>query len=69
MNNYPECPECSGKIHLGVAIVPEWEGGRTSCFFTPLKITHKNLELIPVYKCMVCGYSCNNEYDLIWSEE
>lgn len=69
MTNYPECPECDGEIQLGVAIVPEWDGDRPPCFFTPLKITHKNLELTLVYKCMDCGYSCNDDRDLIWSEE
>jgi predicted RNA-binding Zn-ribbon protein involved in translation (DUF1610 family) len=65
MVNYPECPECGGEIQLGVAIVPEWEGGRPSCFFTPLKITHKNLELTSIYKCKSCGYSCDDYNDLI----
>jgi len=60
-----KCPECKGEIKLGIAIKPEPE---SSCFYNPPPITHKTMELISVYKCMSCGYSCNNEYDLIWSE-
>ena len=60
----PQCPECKGQIQLGVAIAPEEEGGRNGCWWSPSPITHKNLELIPVYKCMNCGYSCNDNRNL-----
>ena len=62
----PQCPECKGQIQLGVAIAPEGEGGRNGCWWSPSLITHKNLELIPVYKCMNCGYSCNDDRNLVW---
>jgi DNA-directed RNA polymerase subunit RPC12/RpoP len=63
-----KCPECGGKIQLGVAIHPNEEYGARYLVKPPL-ITHKNLELIPVYKCMDCGYSCNDDRDLIWSSK
>jgi DNA-directed RNA polymerase subunit RPC12/RpoP len=61
-NLNPECPECGGKIQLGIAI----DKGYHSCFGTPPPITHETMELIPVFKCMSCGYSCDNEIDLVW---
>ena len=67
MNNpNPQCPECKGQIQLGVAIAPEGEDGRYGCWWWRPPITHKNLELIPVYKCMNCGYSCNDVRNLVW---
>jgi Zn ribbon nucleic-acid-binding protein len=59
----PQCPECKGQIQLGVAIAPEEEGG---CWWWRPPITYKNLELIPVYKCVNCGYSCNDVRNLVW---
>lgn len=62
-NPNPECPECGGKIQLGIAIDAE---PSKCCFYTPPPITHETMELIPVFKCMSCGYSCDNEIDLVW---
>lgn len=65
MSNYPKCPECGGDIQLGTAIDP----GYHSCFYTLPSITYENLELISVFKCKSCGYSCDDYRDLIWNEE
>ena len=65
----PQCPECKGQIQLGVAIAPEGEDGRYGCWWWRPPITHKNLELIPVYKCVNCGYSCNDVRNLVWEND
>ncbi len=58
----PHCPECNGKITMGVAINPILAaGGRQP--ISPLNTS--TLSLIPVFKCKNCGYSCDHEDDLI----
>ena len=64
---YPCCPECGGEIGLGIAIRPEMEyGSRYLIPVPPLK--NEDIEIISVYKCKSCGYSCDHKYDLIWEE-
>lgn len=65
----PKCPECAGKIQLGIAIRSEEEYGARYCFFNPPPITHKTMKIIPVYKCMSCGYSCDDDRDLLWKND
>jgi len=55
------CPKCEGQIISGIAIDP---GPGSGCFYTPPPITYENIELIPVFKCMSCGYSCDDYRDL-----
>lgn len=60
----PKCPECKGEIQLGIAIHPNEEYG-ARYLVKPSLITHKTMELISVYKCKSCGYSCDDYNDLI----
>ena len=57
------CPECKGQIQMGVAIDPKCEP--RFCFMGPILLNHETIEVIDVYKCKSCGYSCDNEYDLM----
>ena len=58
------CPECKGKIQKGVAINPSEVFGERVCFTGPTLLNHKTLNIIDVYKCKSCGYSCDDEYNL-----
>lgn len=61
------CPECQGEIQLGVAINPlgRWDDGRQGIAPSHFPLTVNNMELISVYKCTSCGYSCDDERDLL----
>jgi hypothetical protein len=63
MNNLV-CPKCKGEIRLGIAICPVEEYGAR--YFGPQPpITHKTMNIIDVYKCKSCGYSCDDHYNLL----
>jgi len=63
-----QCPECKGKIGLGIAIRPEMDyGARYIIPVPPLK--NDDIEIISVYKCMNCGYSCDDLQDLVWKND
>lgn len=57
------CPECEGEIQMGFAIDPKCE--RRFCFTGPILLNHETLKMIDVYKCKNCGYSCDDEYNLM----
>ena len=60
------CPKCKSEIQLGVAINPlgKW-GERQGISPSHFPLTVNNIELISVYKCTSCGYSCDDERDLL----
>ncbi len=60
MKNY-YCPECSGDIEIGIAIEPVIE---YSCRYISLvhPVNYKNMNIINVYKCKSCGYSCDEGF-------
>jgi rubredoxin len=60
MKNY-YCPECAGDIDLGNAIDPIEE--YLSRYISP--VNYKNIEVINVYKCKNCGYSCDDLRDIL----
>lgn len=62
--NELKCPECSGKIKLGIAINPGVIDTRV-CFYSSPLLNHKTIKMIDVYKCTKCGYSCDHEEDLM----
>lgn len=59
------CPECKGEIQIGVAINPGRVFGERICFLGPTPLNHKTLNIIDVYKCKSCGYSCDDGCDLL----
>ena len=63
------CPECKGEIKIGVAINPGGVFNERVCFSGPTPLNHKTLNMIGVYKCKKCGYSCDDEYNLMEVEE
>lgn len=68
-NGYPKCPECGGKIKMGIAIPPKSEYNSRALVPWIEIITFKNMRFIDVYKCEKCGYSCDDERDLVWSNK
>jgi rubrerythrin len=62
------CPECKGEIGLGIAINPETEYGARYMLPVPL-VNSETMIMIDVYKCKSCGYSCDDEYNLMEVEE
>lgn len=50
------CPKCGGDLHVGIAIKPHIEENARYIAPQPL-INNETLELIPVLKCIKCGYS------------
>lgn len=58
------CPECKGEIGLGIAINPGGEYGARYMLPVPL-VNSETMIMIDVYKCKSCGYSCDDEYDLL----
>lgn len=59
------CPECKGEIQMGVAIHPGGVFGERICWMEPPLLNHETIKMIDVYKCKSCGYSCDNEYNLM----
>lgn len=59
--NYAICSKCGGHLAIGVAIKSNLENN-TRYMIQPPPINNETLELIPVLKCIKCGYSfVNNE--------
>jgi hypothetical protein len=58
------CPVCNGEIGLGIAINPEGEYGARYMLPVPL-VASETMVMIDVYKCKKCGYSCDDECDII----
>ncbi len=58
--NYAICPKCGGHLGIGVAIKPHIE--KNALYIAPQPIiNNETLELIPVFKCIKCGYSFDNK--------
>jgi len=64
------CPVCKGEIQLGVAINPsERYGEKSGIAPSQFPLTVNSMELISVYKCSSCGYSCDDKRDLLEANE
>lgn len=58
------CPKCGGDLQVGIAIKPHIEENTRYIAPQPL-INNETLELIPVLKCIKCGYSfINNDNNM-----